>query len=107
MCMTCGTHSFCKSYNSIYVNQLGNYIPNSTYRTNKENCHHYKMIDLFIPLLNSAKRCCIKEYSIENRPLSNDEKSIKSILLTNNITEKKLLLFPLFTIFATYTSTTE
>jgi hypothetical protein len=37
------------------------------------------MIDFLIPLLNSAKRCCIDEYSIENRPLSNGEKSIKSI----------------------------
>ena len=28
----------------------------------------------FIPLLKRAKRCCINEYSIENRPLSNGEK---------------------------------
>jgi hypothetical protein len=36
-----------------------------------------------------------------------NEKSIKPVLLTNNITEKRFILSPFFTTFATYASTTE
>jgi hypothetical protein len=39
--------------------------------------------------------------------MGKNEKSIKSVLLTNNITEKRFILSPLFTTFATYASITE
>jgi hypothetical protein len=51
--------------------------------TNRKSCHLCERI-VSIPLLKSAKHCCIYEYSIENRPLKttrNDK--IDNICISN------------------------